>query len=105
MIYEFDRFGFYYSLKLVLTGFLNLNKPLGWTSHDCVAKLRGLLKTKKVGHGGTLDPKATGVLPLAIGRATRLLQYLPDDKAYRATVRFGITTTTDDLEGEVMSQT
>lgn len=104
MIYEFDRFGFYYSLKLVLTGFLNLNKPLGWTSHDCVAKLRGLLKTKKVGHGGTLDPKATGVLPLAIGRATRLLQYLPDDKAYRATVRFGITTTTDDLEGEVISQ-
>lgn len=87
-----------------MTGFLNLNKPLGWTSHDCVAKVRGLLKTKKVGHGGTLDPKATGVLPLAIGRATRLLQYLPDDKAYRATVRFGITTITDDLEGEVMSR-
>ena len=105
MIYEFGRFVFYCSLKRVLTGFLNLNKPLGWTSHDCVAKVRGLLKTKKVGHAGTLDPKATGVLPLAIGRATRLLQYLPDDKAYRATVRFGITTTTDDLEGEVMSQT
>jgi tRNA pseudouridine55 synthase len=98
-------FSFYCSSRLVLTGFLNLNKPLGWTSHDCVAKVRGLLKTKKVGHGGTLDPKATGVLPLAVGRATRLLQYLPENKAYRATVRFGITTTTDDLEGEVMSQT
>ena len=85
-------------------GFLNLNKPLGWTSHDCVAKVRGLLKTKKVGHGGTLDPKASGVLPLAIGRATRLLQYLPDGKAYEATVRFGLSTTTDDLEGEVITQ-
>jgi tRNA pseudouridine55 synthase len=84
-------------------GFLNLYKPLDWTSHDCVAKVRGLLKTKKVGHGGTLDPKATGVLPLAIGNCTRLLQYLPTEKAYRAVIRLGVCTTTDDLEGEVIS--
>jgi tRNA pseudouridine55 synthase len=86
-----------------LNGFLNLYKPLDWTSHDCVAKVRGLLKTKKVGHGGTLDPKATGVLPLAIGNCTRLLQYLPTEKAYRAVIRLGVCTTTDDLEGEVIS--
>jgi tRNA pseudouridine55 synthase len=86
-----------------LNGFLNLYKPLDWTSHDCVAKVRGLLKIKKVGHGGTLDPKATGVLPLAIGSCTRLLQYLPTEKAYRAVIRLGLCTTTDDLEGEVIS--
>lgn len=87
-----------------MNGFINLHKPADWTSHDCVARLRRLLNTKKVGHGGTLDPKATGVLPVAVGKATRLLQYLPDSKAYRAVVRFGVTTTTDDLEGEVASQ-
>ncbi|MEM9980384.1 MAG: tRNA pseudouridine(55) synthase TruB, partial [Cyanobacteria bacterium P01_D01_bin.2] len=70
-------------------GFINLHKPAGWTSHDCVAKLRRLLKTKKIGHGGTLDPAATGVLPVAVGRATRLLSYLPGDKAYRAVVQLG----------------
>jgi len=85
----------------VLAGFLNLYKPLNWTSHDCVAKVRRLIQQKKVGHGGTLDPSASGVLPMALGRATRLLQFLPADKAYRAVVRLGITTTTDDLEGEV----
>jgi tRNA pseudouridine55 synthase len=85
-----------------LNGFLNLYKPLDWTSHDCVAKARGLLKTKKVGHGGTLDPKATGVLPLAIGNCTRLLQFLPTEKAYRAVIRLGVCTTTDDLEGEAI---
>lgn len=85
-------------------GFINLNKPLGWTSHDCVARIRRLLNTKKVGHGGTLDPLATGVLPIAVGRATRLLQYLPADKAYRAVIRFGVTTATDDLEGDVVTQ-
>jgi tRNA pseudouridine55 synthase len=84
-------------------GFLNLHKPVDFTSHDCVAKIRRLLNTKKVGHGGTLDPLATGVLPLAIGNCTRLLQYLPTNKAYRAVVRFGIDTTTDDLEGEVVN--
>jgi tRNA pseudouridine55 synthase len=88
-----------------MDGFLNLNKPLNWTSHDCVAKVRRLLQTKKVGHAGTLDPLATGVLPIAIGRATRLLQYLPEGKAYRATVRFGVTTDSDDLAGNVLTET
>lgn len=86
-------------------GFLNLNKPGGWTSHDCVAKIRRLLNLKKVGHGGTLDPAATGVLPIALGRATRLLQYLPNEKVYIGTLRLGVTTTTDDLQGEVLRQT
>lgn len=83
-------------------GFINLHKPVGFTSHDCVAKLRRLLNTKKIGHGGTLDPTATGVLPIAVGQATRLLQFLPTPKAYRALIRLGISTTTDDLEGEVI---
>ncbi|WP_414624538.1 tRNA pseudouridine(55) synthase TruB [Calothrix sp. CCY 0018] len=85
-------------------GFLNLDKPFDWTSHDCVAKTRKLLRIKKVGHAGTLDPAATGVLPIAIGKATRLLQYLPTDKAYKATIRLGVQTTTDDLQGEIISQ-
>ena len=87
-----------------MDGFINLYKPATWTSHDCVARVRRLLNTRKVGHGGTLDPLATGVLPLAIGRATRLLQYLPASKSYRAVIRLGMTTTTDDLEGEVLTQ-
>lgn len=88
-----------------MQGFLNLNKPPDLTSHDCVARVRRLLRTKKVGHGGTLDPAATGVLPIAVGRATRLLSYLDTGKAYQAVIRFGVTTTTDDLEGEVVNQT
>lgn len=86
-----------------MQGFINLNKPFGWTSHDCVAKVRKLLKLKRVGHAGTLDPAATGVLPIAVGKATRLLQYLPSDKAYKATIRFGVRTTTDDLQGEIIT--
>ncbi|WP_069790514.1 tRNA pseudouridine(55) synthase TruB [Cyanobacterium sp. IPPAS B-1200] len=87
-----------------MMGFINLHKPKGFSSHDCVARVRRILNTKKVGHGGTLDPLATGVLPIAVGRATRLLQFLPTKKAYRAKVRFGLTTTTDDLEGEIITQ-
>lgn len=87
-----------------LEGFLNLNKPTGVTSHDCVARLRRWLGVKKVGHGGTLDPMATGVLPLAVGRATRLLPYLPTAKTYGAVIRFGLTTSTDDLEGAVLTE-
>ncbi|WNZ21844.1 tRNA pseudouridine(55) synthase TruB [Leptolyngbya sp. NK1-12] len=87
-----------------MQGFLNLHKPFGLTSHDCVARVRRLLKLKRVGHGGTLDPAATGVLPIAIGRATRLLQYLSHEKTYRAKIRFGITTSTDDLAGEILTQ-
>jgi tRNA pseudouridine55 synthase len=84
-------------------GFLNLNKPFGWTSHDCVARVRKLLRLKRVGHAGTLDPAATGVLPIALGKATRLLQYLPGEKAYKATIRLGVRTTTDDLQGEIIA--
>lgn len=86
-----------------MQGFLNLNKPVGLTSHDCVAKVRRLLRLKRVGHGGTLDPAATGVLPIALGKATRLLQYMQQNKAYRATIRLGVKTTTDDLEGEIVA--
>lgn len=85
-----------------MDGFINLQKLPDWTSHDCVAKVRRILQTKKVGHGGTLDPAAVGVLPIAIGKATRLLQYLPEGKAYRAVIRFGVETTTDDLAGDII---
>ena len=85
-----------------MLGFVNLNKAAGMTSHDCVAKVRRLLKIKRVGHGGTLDPAATGVLPIAVGKATRLLNYLPEEKAYRGVVHLGVVTTTDDLAGEVV---
>jgi tRNA pseudouridine55 synthase len=74
------------------------------TSHDCVGAVRRLFGIKKVGHGGTLDPAASGVLPMALGRATRLLPYLSPDKAYEAVVRFGVTTRTDDLEGDILTQ-
>ncbi len=86
-----------------MEGFLNLNKSVGLTSHDCVARVRRLVRLKRVGHGGTLDPAATGVLPIALGKATRLLQYMQQDKAYWATIRLGVRTTTDDLEGEVIA--
>lgn len=87
-------------------GLLVVDKPAGWTSHDVVAKTRWLAGTRKVGHAGTLDPMATGVLVLGIGRATRLLTYVVGaDKEYTATIRLGVTTTTDDAEGEVMART
>ena len=85
-----------------MLGFLNLNKPKGFTSHDCVAVVRRLLRQKQVGHGGTLDPDAIGVLPIALGRATRLLQFLPTNKTYFGTIKLGINTTTDDLAGEIL---
>lgn len=84
-----------------LLGFLNVNKPKGLTSHDVVAKIRKILNIKQVGHTGTLDPFATGVLPIAIGKATKLIEYLDDDKEYLATVQFGANTATYDLEGEI----
>ncbi|MEE6280301.1 tRNA pseudouridine(55) synthase TruB [Georgenia sunbinii] len=83
-------------------GILVLDKPAGWTSHDVVARTRRLAGTRKVGHAGTLDPMATGVLVLGVNRATRLLTYLVGaDKEYTATIRLGQTTVTDDAEGEV----
>ncbi len=90
-------------VSFVVQGFLNLNKPSGITSHDCVSKTRRLLGLKRVGHGGTLDPLATGVLPIALGPATRLLQFLSQGKAYQATIRLGIRTTTNDLAGEFIT--
>ena len=86
-----------------MLGFLNLQKSQGFTSHDCVAKVRRILQMKQVGHGGPLDPDAVGVLPIALGRATRLLQFLPTDKTYIGTIKLGIVTTTDDLAGEVIT--
>jgi len=81
-------------------GFLNIYKPVGMTSHDVVAVLRRITKIKQIGHTGTLDPFAEGVLPVCIGKATRLIEFLADDKEYLATVQFGAATTTYDIEGE-----
>ena len=86
-------------------GVLVMDKPPGWTSHDVVAKIRNITKIKKVGHTGTLDPFATGVLPLTLGRATRLTDYfLRSDKIYRGLMRFGYATSTFDLEGDPLSE-
>jgi len=83
-----------------MDGVLVVAKPVGPTSHDIVGLVRRLAATKRVGHGGTLDPFASGVLPVFLGKATRLVEYhLGDRKRYRATVCFGATSTTDDLEG------
>ena len=85
-------------------GFLNVYKPKGKTSHDVVAILRRVTKIKQIGHTGTLDPFAEGVLPVCIGKATRLIEYLKDDKAYIGTVQFGKSTTTYDIEGEGVNE-
>ncbi len=84
-----------------LFGFLNIYKPKGMTSHDVVSFLRRITKIKQIGHTGTLDPFAEGVLPVCIGKATRLIEYLEDDKEYLATIQFGTNTSTYDLEGEI----
>ncbi len=85
-------------------GFLVINKDKGYTSHDCVRKIRKLLNTKKVGHTGTLDPEVTGTLPIAIGSATRFIQYLPQGKTYIGKIKLGIRTNTDDIHGEIINQ-
>lgn len=82
-------------------GFLNVYKPVGKTSHDVVVYFRKLLKIKRIGHTGTLDPFAEGVLPICIGNSTRLIEYLPDDKAYLAHVQFGKSTDSYDIEGNI----
>ena len=90
------------SLGPGLDGIVVVAKPAGPTSHDVVALVRRLAATKRVGHGGTLDPFASGVLPVFLGHATRVVEYhLGDRKAYRATVCFGASSTTEDLEGEL----
>lgn len=88
-----------------LSGWLVIDKPAGLTSAQVVGRLKRLYHPAKIGHTGTLDPLATGVLPIAFGKATKLIPYVMDgEKAYNFTIRFGVQTTTDDLEGEVISQ-
>lgn len=88
-----------------MEGVLLLHKPAGMTSHDCVAKMRRLAKTKKVGHTGTLDPDVTGVLPICLGRATKIVEYLTaSSKTYEAEVTIGFSTTTEDASGEVIEK-
>ncbi len=89
-----------------MDGILNINKPTGMTSHDVVGKVRKLLSQRRVGHAGTLDPAASGVLPVCVGQATRVAEYLSESgKAYRATLVFGIVTDTYDAEGAVVQET
>nr|WP_106784279.1 tRNA pseudouridine(55) synthase TruB [Lysinibacillus timonensis] len=88
-----------------MNGILPLWKERGMTSHDCVFKLRKILKTKKIGHTGTLDPSVEGVLPICIGQATRIAEYLTDaGKVYEAVVSIGRSTTTEDAEGEIVEE-
>jgi len=83
-------------------GFVVIDKPAGLTSHDCVNRLRKVFGIKKIGHSGTLDPSVTGVLPIAIGNATRLISYLQGSKAYTGIIQLGSTTNTDDMQGEII---
>lgn len=88
----------------MINGIINIYKKKGYTSHDVVAKARGILRERRIGHTGTLDPEAEGVLPLCIGAATKVVPYLTDaDKCYEAEVILGITTTTEDATGEVLT--
>ncbi len=87
-------------------GYVVIDKPAGWTSHDVVARVRRILGERRVGHAGTLDPAAVGVLPIAVGLATRTVEYLSDStKSYRADVTFGVETDTWDVDGTVTSVT
>ncbi|MCO4850782.1 tRNA pseudouridine(55) synthase TruB [Bacillus vallismortis] len=87
----------------MVNGVLLLHKPVGMTSHDCVMKIRKLLKTKKVGHTGTLDPEVSGVLPICVGRATKIVEYLTEkSKTYDAEITLGFSTTTEDQTGETV---
>ncbi|HEX2179287.1 MAG TPA: tRNA pseudouridine(55) synthase TruB, partial [Actinomycetota bacterium] len=93
------------SAEAAVSGLLVVDKPAGCTSHDVVNRLRRVYGTSKVGHAGTLDPAATGVLILGIGKATRLLAFLQGTaKEYRAVARFGVTTSTQDAEGELLTE-
>ena len=90
---------------MAIDGIFNVDKPVGMTSHDVVARVRRLAGQKRVGHAGTLDPAASGVLPILLGQATRLAEYLSErGKAYRATIRFGIVTDTYDTEGQIVGE-
>ena len=89
-----------------MNGIINLKKEVGMTSHDVVFKLRKILGTKKIGHGGTLDPDVVGVLPIAVGKATRMVEFMQDEgKVYEGEITLGYSTTTEDASGEVVSET
>ena len=89
-----------------MNGIINLKKEAGMTSHDAVFKLRKILGTKKIGHGGTLDPDVVGVLPIAVGKATRMVEFMQDEgKIYKGEITLGYSTTTEDASGEVVSET
>jgi len=89
-----------------MNGIIIINKPADFTSFDVVAKLRGILKERRIGHSGTLDPMATGVLPIFIGSATKIINFIPDSsKEYLASFKLGLTTNTQDITGEILSQT
>ena len=86
-----------------MNGILLIDKPEGWTSHDVVAKLRRILGERRIGHSGTLDPMATGVLPILIGRAAKAAEYLvSDSKRYVAEIKLGIETDTEDITGKIL---
>ena len=88
-----------------MNGIVIVDKPEGWTSQDVVSKLRGVLKTRRIGHGGTLDPMATGVLPVFVGRATRGVEFFEHaEKTYETLLRLGITTDTEDITGTVLTE-
>ncbi len=88
-----------------MDGIVIVDKPAGWTSQDVVSKLRGVFKTRRIGHGGTLDPMATGVLPVFVGRATRAVEFFEHaEKTYEATLRLGISTDTEDITGTVLEE-
>ncbi|HEL1119630.1 tRNA pseudouridine(55) synthase TruB [Streptococcus equi] len=90
----------------MINGIINLKKEAGMTSHDAVFKLRRLLQEKKIGHGGTLDPDVVGVLPIAVGKATRVIEYMTEaGKTYEGEVTLGYSTTTEDASGEIVDQT
>ena len=92
--------------KRYMNGIINLKKEVGMTSHDVVFKLRKILGTKKIGHGGTLDPDVVGVLPIAVGKATRMVEFMQDEgKVYEGEITLGYSTTTEDASGEVVSET
>lgn len=89
-----------------MNGIINLKKDVGMTSHDAVFKLRKILGTKKIGHGGTLDPDVVGVLPIAVGKATRMVEFMQDEgKVYEGEITLGYSTTTEDASGEVVAET
>lgn len=93
-------------IKSMISGIINLKKEAGMTSHDAVFKLRKILHEKKIGHGGTLDPDVTGVLPIAVGKATRVIEYMAEaGKVYEGEITIGFSTTTEDASGDVVQTT